>query len=308
MANAVKSSVLVKKRRELVHAAKRLRRDPSPENFHVTRVATRRLRGALRVLEASHEEQARARAVAVRRLARRLGRVRDLDVLLQRVETFALDQATEGSSGLAAFSKEARSQRKRARRRVIRMLESNEFSQLKKKLRSLARRVQESREAVTEFGRSLVLAHGRGLLALDVDPATASSEDLHRFRVRIKRFRYVLELSPTSTHLSTLLLAQAKRAQDLLGVLNDAFVAEARVLAFLEAHPRYRNSLALTRLVAACRAEQERCRADLPAAITSFRAALAAFLANEENRTGHVGPRLTAVRSSEPALKRTAGN
>jgi CHAD domain-containing protein len=307
MGHAVKSSVLAQKRRELVHAAKRLRRDPSPDNFHAARVATRRLRAALRVLEGGHEEQARVRAVAVRRLARRLGRVRDLDVLLERVETFALDHAAEGSSGLAAFSKEARSQRKRARRRVVRMLESRAFSQLKKKLRSLASHLEESGE-VTELGRSLVLTHGRELLALDVDPMAASAEDLHRYRVRIKRFRYVLELSPASTHLSTLLLDQAKRAQDLLGTLNDAFVAEALVKAFLETHPRYQNSASLTRLVVGCRAEQERCRADLPAAQTSFRAALAAFLAEDENRAAHVGPGLTSVRSSEPFLKRTAGH
>jgi CHAD domain-containing protein len=302
----VPSSFLGQKRRELVRSAKRIRRDPTPENFHEARVATRRLRAVLRVLEQSQKEQVRDRAVAVRRLARRLGRVRDLDVVLERVRTFALDRAAEGSRGLAAFSKEARSQRKRARRRVIRRLKGKEFSELKRTLRSLDRRLADSGEAIAELGRSLVVAHGRALLARDVDPTTGRSEDLHRYRVRIKRFRYVLELSPFSTDLAARLLAEAKHAQDELGALNDAFVAEALAERFLEEHPRYATSNALTRFVAVCREDQEKRRADLPGVNTRFRAALATFLAEEENLAEHVGPGLAAVRSAGPVLKRAA--
>jgi CHAD domain-containing protein len=306
MSSAQKSSFLGQKRRELVHAAKRIRRDSSPENFHAARVATRRLRAALRVLEESDREEPRERAVDVRRLARRLGRVRDLDVVLDRVNAFARDHAREGSDDLAAFYEEMRAQRKRARRRVLRTLSSEGFSELTKNLRTLARELEHSGEAVSELGRSLLFARGRELLALNIDATNAGSAALHRYRVRIKRFRYVLELSPSSTHLATELLAQAKHAQDQLGLLNDAFVAEARLARFVEEQPRYQNSVALARFAAACRDDQVRCRADLPAVNATFRAALAAFLAEEERATQHGGPGITAVRSTPPVLGRVA--
>jgi CHAD domain-containing protein len=306
MSRAGKPSFLAQRRRELVRAAKRILREPTPEDFHATRVAARRLRAALGVLEESQHEKAHERAIVLRRLGRRLGRVRDLDVVLARVKAFSSAQAAEASRGLAAFAKEARSKRTRARRRAARMLESKEFDELGRKLRTLSYRLEDSGETVAELSRSLVLSRGRRLLAVDIDPRTAGSEDLHRYRVRIKRFRYVLELSASETNLSTLLLDQARRAQDQLGVLNDAFVAEARVKVFLAESPRHRGSVALARLAAACRDDQARARADLPAVTTSFRAALAAFLAEQEGLAERVGPGVRAVRSPRPSSQARA--
>lgn len=291
MSSSTKSPSIARQGRELVHAAKRIRRDATPDDFHDARVATRRLRSALRVLEESQADSARLRAAEMRRLGRRLGRVRDLDVLLARVNDFAVGGA-EGSHDLTALSKDLRSRRASARRRVVRLLENG---RLRKKLRVLAKELEASDEAIAGLGRSIVLARARRLLALATNPATASEEELHRYRIRVKRFRYTLELSVGGGRAAQL-LDEAKRIQDQLGLLNDAFVAEAMVKSFVDSYPQHRNSAELSALAAACREGQVRRRADLPEPTTAFRATLAAFVAERESELEHGGPGLAAVR------------
>lgn len=279
--------------RLLARAAERIRRDAAPEDFHVARVATRRLRSALRVLEESDAPKAHRRALEVRRLGRRLGRVRDLDVALARVKELA--PVTARDEALDAFVKHVRARRAKARLRVVRLLDSNDFARLRKKLRSLDRHLDDSAATVAKPSRSMVLAQGR-LLEVDLAPTVATQEELHRYRIRVKRFRYTLELSVAKSELVARLLDGAKHLQEQLGLLNDAFVAEAMVERFTKEQPRYRESTALLALRTACHDEQAQRRAELPAVLTSFRRALAAFLVEQG------GPGLRSVR---PPARRT---
>jgi CHAD domain-containing protein len=305
MTSSKKESSVLRRRRDLVRAAKGIRRDANPKDFHAARVATRRLRSALRVLAEADDAKARARAAEIRRLGRRLGRVRDLDVLLARVEAFAAGGRPESSGDLAEFSKKLRSRRADARRRVVRAIESKDFDRLKKKLRRLAHEVDRSTgSTVTTLGRSLVLARARRLLALGTDPATASEDELHRYRIRVKAFRYTLELSTVGSSLARRLLGEATRVQEQLGLLNDAVVAEAMLKEFVEEHPRYRSSATLHALAAACREDQTRARAGLPEPLTTFQSVLAAFVAEREGEAAPVGPGLASARPSGAAHRR----
>jgi CHAD domain-containing protein len=73
----------------------RLERVPGAETIHNTRVATRRLRAALRHLEPCFMAQESERLrLEVRRIARLLGQVRDLDILM---ENLAADARHKGS-------------------------------------------------------------------------------------------------------------------------------------------------------------------------------------------------------------------
>jgi CHAD domain-containing protein len=66
-----------------VRELRRLERSPDPDAIHNVRVASRRLRAALRHLEPCFRKRdARSLRAAVRKLARLLGEARDLDILM----------------------------------------------------------------------------------------------------------------------------------------------------------------------------------------------------------------------------------
>jgi CHAD domain-containing protein len=68
---------------DFVRELRRLERSPDPDAIHDVRVASRRLRAALRHLEPCFRKRdARSLRAAVRKLARLLGEARDLDILM----------------------------------------------------------------------------------------------------------------------------------------------------------------------------------------------------------------------------------
>jgi CHAD domain-containing protein len=259
--------VIRHRRRQLARAAKRIRRDAKPEDFHVARVAARRLRSALRVVEESHDEKARRRAVELRRVGRKLGRARDLDVVLATVTELAASQGLAESSDVAAFGQDVRASRARARRKVVRMLEGKRFRRLRRELGALVQRAGDSGSAV----EALVNARAARLSDVELDPLTASNEELHRYRISTKRFRYTLELVASRSELAQRVLGEAKRVQARLGALHDAVVVEAMVEDFANDHRRYRGSTDLEKLAAAFRVAQQRYRAELAGMLSEFR-------------------------------------
>lgn len=279
------------RRRQLAHAAKRIRRSATPEDFHAARVATRRLRSVLRVLEQAHDDGVHRRARELRRVGRKLGRARDLDVVLATVKALAASHGLAGSADVAAFRKDVRSNRARARRKVVRMLGGKRFRRLKRKLRELT--PQRGGSAASVEAR--VHAHAARLSRIEIDPLAAGDDELHRYRIRTKRFRYTLELTTTHTELTRRLLDQAKRVQEQLGSLHDAFVVEALVKSFASEHRPYRESNDLAQLAAAFRVEQGRMRAELAGTLTDFRRDLA-LLATEGAAPAQRGPGVSSAR------------
>lgn len=94
----------------------RLERKPDPDAIHDLRVATRRLRAALRHLEPCFRaEEARGLRATARQLASLLGEARDLDILMKNL---ARDAARPGSpfAGLVA---RLRAQREDKLRRAL---------------------------------------------------------------------------------------------------------------------------------------------------------------------------------------------
>jgi len=57
-------------------------------------------------------------------------------------------------------------------------------------------------------------------------PDWNNMEDLHKVRIKVKRFRYVLQ-TVTPLRLDSALLARLKRLQDMLGFLHDDYVNDA---------------------------------------------------------------------------------
>ncbi len=206
--------------------------DLDPEYLHQIRVAIRRARAVLRVF-AGELESPRAAAVSreLGELGRRLGRARDLDVLLPLLESelAAVDAAPRTAAWiLEAFARRRTATAEDARRELA----SAEFDALVGRLESLRpaepgatgaphpRTVAEA--AVPVIGR----ASSRVSRWRKRPVGSLSQEDRHRIRIGLKRLRYVsecfAEIEPAGFRKAVRRLA---RFQDVLGEAQDARVA-----------------------------------------------------------------------------------
>lgn len=254
------------------------REGSDPEDLHDMRVATRRLRAALRSYRpALTPDLHHALARDLRWLGRRLGAVRDVDVLLERFE---------GSGTLPAFLAHLGRRRDEARDRLLAALRSGRYLWLLSALDTVCRGW--SIEAVPEAALYPVGAHAaaearaaRDRLVRDGDAALArpEAERLHRARIRAKRLRYVLEfhdeLGGEGVRDS---VRRLTALQDHLGAHQDAIVASDEIRKFLAKHgavlaerARAGTEARLERLAA----EAESLRRRFPGRWTRLRAAIA---------------------------------
>lgn len=194
--------------------------------IHRTRVATRRLRELLPVLQVDPDVCGRLLR-DLRRITRALGRVRELDVTVQLVE--ALRQRVESADvGLAVVSDRLRQARSAAHAKAVR---KGRFGD---DLRRLAKRLDKLGDGLdartSDDGRrwrwALEARTARRAEALSQAIERAGPfyvpEPVHAVRIAVKKLRYALELDRLAggrTTAATLRLFT--RAQELLGELHD---------------------------------------------------------------------------------------
>jgi CHAD domain-containing protein len=202
--------------------------------LHRTRVASRRLREVLPVIEqsvAALPELHRSRRRQVRHLTRALGGVRELDVALE-----LLDEITSRHHHFnrSAAAVRAEIQRERAARYadMIRSLDEIKPGRLTRELESLG---AAGRKASAADQRRLLqrrVLRRAAALERTIDEAGAlyAFDRLHLVRIAAKKLRYVLELVQELTRVGTTrLVSRLKQVQDLLGRLHDLEVLAAYV-------------------------------------------------------------------------------
>jgi CHAD domain-containing protein len=223
------------------HLARMLARVPGviagedAEEVHAMRVAGRRMRAAWRVFgDAFEREAVRRYRGDLREIGTRLGAVRDLDVLLEILVTYAAHRSDRQRVGLEPVVAAWRGQREACRIELIEILGSERFTSF----------VDEYVEfAATEGLVAVPVApHTRGLVrnrmpstvwaayevvwAFDDGLAHADLATLHQLRIAGKWLRYTLEfvrepLEPEATGLIRAVVA----IQDHIGTLHDLHVA-----------------------------------------------------------------------------------
>lgn len=221
--------------------------EETTESLHDMRVASRRLRAALRVFQPYLPARAARRcAKRVRRLTRGLGASREWDV---HAETLArLHAATVRPAELAAIEHVMElvdARRMQERRSLTDVLQHCDLKRLGKQLRRVTDRVRldatdaHPRETAWETLEPMIRAAFEALPRLR---ERESAEELHLQRIAVKRLRYAVELlEPLFTTGAADTLARLKRIQETLGRHHDHVVLEellVRILSRLTDHGR----------------------------------------------------------------------
>ena len=220
--------------------------DPSVEAVHQMRVALRRMRSLTLVFRRRLDEAPAATVRAgLRDLARACGEVRELDVLMAMGPAGpALDAALSEARHRAAASLSANLAAAPARLTLLEGLLLAEAGDWPGRARN-AGGAAEGLGSDLDRRWQRIRREGQAADALGL-------EDLHALRLRIKAFRYALAAfeAPDWRRVAPGFEAGLRKAQDALGLLNDAGMAEG-VLSRLDLDPEGRR--AARRLVSGLR-------------------------------------------------------
>jgi CHAD domain-containing protein len=197
-----------------------------PEHVHITRVATRRMRAALRVFEGAlpactdglHEE--------LGWIGSQLGPVRDLDVQLKRLQSSADELGV--ADAVKPYAAWLDDQRQRAQVDFDEAHQSYRFAQLLERLRGLDEVAPETADDVplaTDAPRRLKRAYGKFRQRADQLTPSSPPPAFHRTRIAAKRLRYAAEfLEPLYGKPARRVVDSATAMQDLLGDHQDGVV------------------------------------------------------------------------------------
>lgn len=216
------------------------------EELHQMRVATRRQRAAVRIVEPFFRRKRIAPVRdGLRSLGARLGAVRDLDVLQEKLAAYRAEQEPAAAAALQALADAWQERRTSARRDLLAHLDGHGYAAFKEHCREFLdtpgaglRRVREGEmpqpSLVAHVVPAEIWAHYGALRAFEPSLRWASVPALHALRIEGKRLRYLLEffrevLDPGVEPPIAAMVA----LQDHLGELHDADVTVARIREFL---------------------------------------------------------------------------
>jgi CHAD domain-containing protein len=214
---------------------------PSSADVHQIRIATRRLRVALRLFGTMLPVKTAARLrKELRWLARGLSDVRDLDVHNKALRQHIRQSGNDVVEGLGGYELALQRERAAARDELKSLFTSARYEQVIASLGALLDGAPSSaalrrwRTFTVRKGAVKYLKHTRRRvlkLGRKIDDDTGV-EELHRLRIRAKRLRYALEFF-ANVYPRLLPAAEGTKAlQDVLGEQQDARTARRRVLAY----------------------------------------------------------------------------
>ena len=217
---------------------------------HRGRVASRRLREVLSVIDAAHRHSHAGRvARSVRRLTRALGPVREIDVALIELER-AIRRHGWPDEVAGVIRRRLALERERRAARMAAKIDRQDPARVRNDVRTLGERVSVGDDRSWQSALSgRILRRARAVLSASAAAGTIYvPERLHALRIAIKKLRYALELLPPTPDLDTGdALRVLKRAQRRFGALHDVQVllAEVQAVDVAARRPEHRAALAV---------------------------------------------------------------
>lgn len=212
------------------------------EAVHDMRVATRRIRSGLQLLNEYYKSKpVRAHSQALRKLARALGHVRDLDVLIEGLEAFEKSKRKKvEKTAIREIIDILNSEREDARAYLVRTLDKSAYPRFLGKFAAFlttegagAKSHAESETAPSQVRHllpALIYDHLGVVRAYDHVVENADAETLHALRIEFKRLRYLVGLfSEVLGSQADGFIEEIKAIQDHLGRMNDINVAIERL-------------------------------------------------------------------------------
>ncbi len=226
------------------------------EELHDMRVATRRMRAASAVFGDYFRKKAiKPHLKGLRATGRALGRVRDLDVFMEKAQAHLDTLPAADRQGLDPLLATWAQEREAARRKMLAYLESDRYQRFKQRFNEFVSTPGEGVRPSLERSSPDLVQHTAPVLiynCLAVVRAyaplleNASIEQLHALRIEFKKLRYTVEF------FKEVLGAEAKQViddikhlQDHLGDLNDADVACKILRQFIQNWERHQVNMPL---------------------------------------------------------------
>lgn len=212
------------------------------EGVHDMRVASRRLRSALRDFTPYlRERKLRRLNKALKNIADALGAVRDQDVAIMALEKLATDAPSAVSAGIEQFADERRLKRDAARSELEQAITDEALAKLEKEFNSAledgvkvcrkrkvgsGNRKSAERLSCREAGRQVITARFRELQDLSASLYRPHKvKPLHEMRIAAKRLRYAIELfAPCWNEPLASSAKEIAKMQTSLGELHDCDV------------------------------------------------------------------------------------
>ncbi len=216
-----------------------MRDDEDVEDVHQMRVATRRIRTSLQVVEGVYDpEPIRRYRRGLRRVARSLGAVRDGDVFLAHVLAYRDSLPADAHARLEPLITAVTAERTQAHERLLADFDAKRYQKLKQAfalfLTTPGLHTTRSDSGLTprvrDFAGSAIWRRYEQWRAYETVLRGATDETLHQARIAGKRMRYTLEffaeaLGPNVEQV----LSPLVQLQECLGALQDVVTARIHV-------------------------------------------------------------------------------
>jgi CHAD domain-containing protein len=207
---------------KLRKSIKQISRDPTPDRVHKLRTRSRRLESALKALSLDSRKNERGLIKAIKPIRRRAGRVRDMDVLTQFASDSHVSGEQECSVRLLEYLGSVRERQSDKLQKKVDAERANIRRRLKKSTHLLETQVpiQRNRKPNAKFQKLATEAAARSL-SLEGELRkwpNLTRANLHRFRLKVKKLRYILQMAEESNGEFVASLGEVK---DAIGEWHD---------------------------------------------------------------------------------------
>jgi CHAD domain-containing protein len=208
----------------LLKAPEKISRNASPHAVHRLRTTIRRVETLLAVHAADAKLDAKL-LKQFRRLRRRAGKVRDLDVQINALRGVRLESAAKDKERVLRALNKAHARRMK---KLANAVDNARDHGLRKRTRKARAQLLEQAKAATAATRAESESRATHLVEVALDEFAAlvqsgpalNENTLHEFRRACKRVRYKIEIAGKADHAEAA-IAQLERIQDSVGAWHD---------------------------------------------------------------------------------------